>query len=260
MLVLASCALWAWAVPVRAQQPDALGAPDSSPAATPDAPDEAPEQPEGEQAEYSPPSMYAVPPLPDDTSSLEGEPGAREHEGFFLRINIGPGAGRTRYKESVDGAQVSSVEASGLSGMLDVGVGGRLVGNLILHGNLLFSRFYSSTRLVDGVKDAAVHVTDSATLVGAGVSYYFMPFNVYLSSSFGLAWLFEGREDGQLRSDAGLFVTLAAGKEWWVGRSGAWGVGAALRGTFAAAPVDIAGVQSKLKSGNVAVAFSCTYN
>ena len=43
-----------------------------------------------------------------------------------------------------------------------------------------------------------------------------------------------------------LFVALAAGTEWWVGRSGDWGLGAALRATFLAAPVDVAGVRAML--------------
>jgi hypothetical protein len=252
-------------VGARAQDVDAAAPSDAAVAPAADAPVYPPGYVPGAEAaqdlgEYPPPSVYAVPPLPDNTSSLEAEPGAREHDGFFLRVSLGPGAGRTHYRESVDGTRVSQVEASGLSGMFDVGVGGRLVGNLILHGNLLFSRFDSPTRRVDGVKDAALRVSSSATLLGIGTSYYFMPLNVYLSGSVGLGWLFERREGEQLQSGTGVFVSLAAGKEWWVGRSGTWGVGAALRCSFAAAPVDVAGVESTLKAGNIAVAFSATYN
>lgn len=241
-------------------------------AADPDASGPAPETPvyppgyvPSEQAaqdlgEYPPPSVYAVPPLPDQTSRLEGLPGAREHDGFFLRLSMGPGAGRTRYDESVDGVRVSEVEASGLSGLLDIGVGGRLVGNLILHGDVIFSRFNSPTRRVDGVKDASISVSTSATLVGAGCSYYFMPLNVYLSTTLGLGWLFERREGEELRSGTGFSMAVAAGKEWWVGRSGSWGVGAGLHGTFVIAPVDVAGVESKMKAGNIAAVFTATYN
>jgi len=203
---------------------------------------------------------YGSSPLPEDATDLEGTPGYREHDGFFLRLSIGPGAGRAHYRERVDNDRTSSVEASGLAGMFDVSVGGRVVGNLIVHGSLMFTRFDSPTRRVDDVKDAALHVTSSSTMLGAGASYYFMPLNVYVSSSLGMAWTFERRENDQLRSGTGVFVALAAGKEWWVGRSGDWGLGAALRTTFAAAPVDIAGVQSTLKLGNIGVAFSATFN
>jgi hypothetical protein len=247
----------------------AAGAEQAADAGAPGAEPEAPVYPPGyvpsEQAaqdlgEYPPPSVYAVPPLPDQTSRLEGLPGAREHDGFFLRLSMGPGAGRTRYDESLDGVRVSEVEASGLSGLLDIGVGGRLVGNLILHGNLIFSRFNSPTRRVDGVEDASISVSTSATLVGAGVSYYFMPLNVYLSTTLGLGWLFERRSGEELRSGTGFSMAVGAGKEWWVGRSGNWGVGAGLHGTFVIAPVDVAGVESKMKAGNIAAVFTATFN
>lgn len=245
-----------------AQQAADAGAPAEE---APDAPIYPPGYVPSEQAaqdlgEYPPPSMYAVPPLPDETSSLEGIAGAREHDGFFLRLSMGPGAGRTRYDESVDGVRVSDVEASGLSGILDVAVGGRLVGNLILHGDLIVSRFTSPTRRVDGVKDASIGVVTSTTLVGAGASYYFMPLNVYLTTTLGLGWLVEQRSGEQLRSGTGFSLAVAAGKEWWVGRTGTWAVGAALHGTFVTAPVAIAGVESEMKAGNIAAVFSATFN
>lgn len=231
-------------------------------------PAEAPVYPQGyapppeanDYGSYPAPDDYGSGAFPDDTSDLEGGPGAREHDGFFLRLSIGPGAGRAHYKESIDDLRVSTVEASGLAGMFDLAVGGRVVGNLIVHGNLMFSRFDSPTRRVDGVKDAALHVASSSTLLGAGASYYFMPLNVYLSASLGMAWAFERRAGDQLRTGTGVFVALAAGKEWWVGRSGEWGLGAALRTTFMAAPIDMAGVESTLKLGNIGVAFSATFN
>lgn len=197
----------------------------------------------------------------EEQFGLETLPGAREHDGFFLRLSIGPGAGRAHYKERLEeGERVSTVEASGLAGMFEVAAGARVVGNLIVHGNLQFSRFDSPTRRVDGVKDAALHVTSSASMLGAGVTYYFMPYNVYVSGSLGMAWAFERRQNDQLRSGTGVFVGVSAGKEWWVGRDGAWGVGAALRTTFSAAPFDVAGVESTLKLGNIGVAFSATFN
>lgn len=205
------------------------------------------------------PEGYGEAPVADDLG-LEGSPGAREHDGFFLRLSIGPGAGVALYREKVDTVHTDDVEARGLAGLFDLAMGGRVYGNLILHGNVLFTRFDSPTRHVDGVKDAALHVTSSSTMVGGGASYYFMPLNVYLTSSLGLAWAFEERGNDQLRSGTGMFVVVAAGKEWWVGRSGEWGLGAALRGTFAAAPVDIAGVESTLKLMTLGLAFSATFN
>jgi hypothetical protein len=123
----------------------------------------------------------------------------------------------------------------------------------------MYSRYDSPTRQVDGVKDAAMHVSASAFMLGPGTTYYFMPYNVFLSGSTGLAWQIEERPGGQVAGNTGWFVSLAAGKEWWVG-AGNWGLGAALRGTFAAGHVDLAGVRSTSRLMNLCLAFSATYN
>jgi hypothetical protein len=185
--------------------------------------------------------------------------GEREHDGFFLRMSLGPGAARTHYEERVDGTRVSDVATSGLAGIAEVAAGGRAVGNLIVHGNLMYSRYHSPTRTVDGVKDAAMDVSATALMLGAGASYYFMPYNVFLTAALGLAWQIESRSGGDVAGNTGFFVSLAAGKEWWVG-DGNWGLGAALRGTFASGQVDVAGVRSTSRLGNLGLAFCATFN
>lgn len=185
--------------------------------------------------------------------------GEREHDGFFLHMSVGPGAARTRYEERVDGSSVSDVQTSGLTGIMEVALGGRAIGNLIVHGNLLYSRYNSPTRYVDDVKDASIKVTASALMLGAGTTYYFMPYNVFLSGALGLSWQIEQRPGGEVAGNTGFFFALSAGKEWWVG-DGNWGLGTALRGTFAAGKVDVAGVHSTSRMGNLALAFCTTFN
>jgi hypothetical protein len=191
-----------------------------------------------------------------ETTLRQGE---REHEGFFLRLSVGPGAARTRYEERVDGTRTSEVSSAGLTGIVEVAAGGRAVENLIVHGTLMYSRYDSPTRQVDGVKDASMHVSSSAFMLGPGTTYYFMPYNVFLSGSTGLAWQIEERRGGQVSGNTGWFVSLSAGKEWWVG-AGNWGLGAALRGTFAAGHVELAGVRSTSRLMNLGLAFCATYN
>lgn len=186
-------------------------------------------------------------------------PGEREHDGFFLRLSVGPGAARTRYEERVDGTRTSEVATSGLTGIVEVSAGGRAIENLIVHGTAMYTRYDSPSRQVDGVKDAGLHVNASAIMLGAGTTYYFMPYNVFVSGSTGLAWQIETRGGGEITGNTGFFVSLSAGKEWWVG-SGNWGLGAALRGTFAAGHVDLAGVRSTSRLSNLGLAFCATFN
>jgi hypothetical protein len=236
--------------------PPSPSAPANEPASEPPEPSAAPLSDNGN---YPPPADYGSAPVTDD-AALEALPGAREHEGLFVRLTVGPGAARSLYREQVDGVRTSRVVAAGLSGTFDLAVGGRAVGNLIVHGSAAYARFHAQLRSVDGVKDAAVEVSTTAVTLGVGVTYYFMPHNVLLSGALGPGWLFESRRDGEVRSKTGLYVLAAAGKEWWVGPRGDWGLGTALRFTYAAAGVEIGGVASTLQYMDLALAFCATFN
>ena len=250
---------------------DGLGAPALSQGALPREDGADPSTPEagtnrpGPQAEVNAVVAYAEPTAESDAalypSPVEVPAGFRVHDGLFLRVSIGPGAGQSRYRERVNAPAVDDVRASGLSGQVEAMVGGSLTESLILHGNALFLGFSSPTRDVGGVKDAALEVSWNAWMVGAGLTHYFLPHNVYLTGSAGLAWLVERREQiGQVEASTGFALSLAAGKEWWVGRDGAWGLGAALRGLFWVAPLNVAGVASTLRGGDLALVFSATLN
>src|SRR5262245_53589030 len=67
------------------------------PAPTANLPTEGSAQPSGDTpryGDYPPPDHYAEAPI-TDPSALEGVAGAREHEGVFVRLQVGPGAART---------------------------------------------------------------------------------------------------------------------------------------------------------------------
>jgi hypothetical protein len=209
--------------------------------------------------EYPAPNRYAEAPI-TDASTLEGVAGAREHEGVFVRLLVGPGAARTKYKERVDGVSVSDVQAAGLSGSFDLSVGGRAVSDLIVHGSVTYTRSHAELRRVDNVKDASFEVSSTLLTLGVGATYYFMPYNYFLELDAGPSWMFENRRDSEVHSNTGGFVRGAGGKEWWVGPRSQWAMGVAMRFTFAAAAVEIGGVESTMKSMDLALAMSTTFN
>jgi hypothetical protein len=209
--------------------------------------------------QYPPPDQYAAAPI-TEAAQIEGIPGAREHEGVYVRLQLGPGAARSRYKESVNGVDTAKVQASGLSGTFDLTLGGRAVSSLILHGNLTYTRSHAPSRQVDGVKDASIEVTTTALALGGGATYYFMPYNLFLGAALGPSWLFETRKGAEVRSNTGVFALGSGGKEWWVGPRSQWALGAALRYTFAAARVEIGGVESMMKYMDLVLALSITFN
>src|SRR5262249_50915077 len=60
--------------------------------------------------------------------------------------------------------------------------------------------------------------------IGAGATYYVMPWNAYVSASLG-SGQFGGTDQLQGTSNRGFAVDVTAGKEWWANDD--WGVGAA---------------------------------
>lgn len=220
-------------------------------------------EPEGYYGTYPPPPMSP----PEDPYGAERRrrrgPGAREHEGFFLRMTLGLGAGVMGYDEAVDGRRVSHVKTRGLAALFGVSVGGRVVENLLLHGDLLVASTGDARKEIDGTPNATDRIDGTFALLGGGLTYYFMPVNAYASVIAGVCGMNEVRDSEAslaIRSDLGFGGSLMVGKEWWVGRAGEWGLGAALRSSFYTAPVIIANDRTRMRGADIGLAFSATFN
>jgi len=182
----------------------------------------------------------------------------KQHRGFYLRMSLGPSATGMR-------AEDSDVRIRGGGGSLSVAVGGALTENLVLYGELFR----------DGIDDPDVdgtHVDSSRAVeaglggIGPGVSYYFMPLNLYVSGTVALMWGTLTIEDEldpddrtQLSTKGGLGLSLMVGKEWWLSRN--WGLGIAARLTAAGMKDDdIVDGDAKWSAGGFALLLSATYN
>jgi hypothetical protein len=247
-------------VPPAEAPPEAapLPPPEGAPAPGEGYPTPAP--PPGEQL---PPGYYGSYPAPDQAfEEINPAPqGYREHEGLFLRVSIGVGAAITSYDEAVDGVKRSQVTTRGLAGLFGVSVGGRVAGNLILHGDLMAAGFGDANRQVDGTTDARDTIEGSLALLGGGVTYYFMPANAFATGILGVTSFSEQRDgEDSVQSGLGFGLSGLLGKEWWVGRRGEWALGGALRMAFYTAPLDIARVESQLGAFDIGVVFTTTYN
>jgi len=187
----------------------------------------------------------------------------RRHDGFFLRIAIGMGgAAFGGVDHAEDGSDVS---VAGLGLATDIAIGGAIVENLILHADIYQLTIFNPTVYADDedVGDAD-EVGDSygvgqdvrVTGLGIGVTYYFMPVNLYLSGSIGLGQaVFEGDQGDTEPSKLGFGFNALVGKEWWVGAE--WGIG--LAGQF----LMVSGEDEVLGHVNAFAAsalFSATYN
>ncbi|MGQ0721749.1 MAG: hypothetical protein ACT4PE_09285 [Candidatus Eiseniibacteriota bacterium] len=145
--------------------------------------------------------------------------GPRDHAGgFFLRLSAGGGTAKTSIEEAG-----SELEVSGTSADLNLAIGAVVAPNLAVHGTIFGWVLSDPDVELDGMSGTADGDVDMSAF-GAGLTYYFMPVNLYLSGSVGAGSLSaSGDIDGE--TDTGIAVDLTAGKEWWVGNG--WGLGAA---------------------------------
>jgi hypothetical protein len=90
----------------------------------------------------------------------------------------------------------------------------------------------------DKVRDVEVSLL-TQSMIGAGVSYFIMPLNLYLGAAAGIGLLTTsykrpGRLEVKYDSDVGFALDAEIGKEWWVADD--WGLGVAARVSFADIP------------------------
>jgi hypothetical protein len=107
------------------------------------------------------------------------------------------------------------------------------------------SAFEPTMKLASSAGSVSARLEDTRFRVGGlgvGLTYYFMPVNLYLAAAVGIG-------SAQLRgvgsdfvveanTDPGLAINVMAGKEWWVSRR--WGLGVAVQFMFASLPDDSA--------------------
>jgi len=187
--------------------------------------------------------------------------GASTHDGFFLRLSLGLGGARV--KGSSDPYDGSPVTFSGVDLGGSIAVGGSVLENFAVHADYFFANvFDASTKggLYDSSLGRNLGFTYNGDVgmhaLGAGVTYYFMPVNIYLAGSIGLAVTQWERSDGQRQSSRmGVAGQLIVGKEWWVEQQ--WGLGVALQCLLLTASDPY---YERVRGGALNVLFSVTYN
>jgi hypothetical protein len=171
--------------------------------------------------------------------------GRHRHDGFFLRMALGVAGGYgtadARYGEVAD-----TFTWRGVGPVFDLAIGGAVVEDLLLQVELASVILpTASFERESGTADGDGDLRGFSFVVGLGVTYYFMPLNLYVSGSFGIGrhGIDAKREyDGDdeyatiVTSEMGFGMALAAGKEWFV--SDNWGLGVSALLLYTAGPSD----------------------
>jgi len=184
--------------------------------------------------------------------------GFHQHDGFYLRFHGGIGSGKM-VEENILG---SDMTLSGMSNVFRIQIGGTISTNLILFGEM-GAFVMSDPELEWGTNSGTMENVDmSISDIGAGLSYYFMPSNIYLSGTVVLS-----RNKIELKdlsrsasTEMGYGFYFSVGKEWWV--SSEWGLGVAGFGYYSQTTDKDESSQNEytVKNTVFGVVFSATYH
>jgi hypothetical protein len=172
----------------------------------------------------SPPPAYVPPPRYVPVTVVPPP----EHDGFFLRMHFGGGALTVSGRNSA-GQRTTFV---GGSASLGIAAGVSIAEDVILFGNLFVSAADGPTINTAGATGTS---RGSAAMggAGAGLTYYFMPANVYISGALAAVVfsLDDALGNTVYSSNTGLGFQAMMGKEWLLAPE--WGMGFAVEATFA---------------------------
>jgi len=139
---------------------------------------------------------------------------ARTHDGFFLRVSTGMGAGNAEISDASGSLKFSGTSIDG-----NFAVGAMVTPTVALHGTVWGWRVNDpdAELTVTGVGSTTATATGTLMMAayGVGGTYYLMPANMYFSGSLGLCSL-SGTEDMDGSSKTGFAFDATVGKEWWV--------------------------------------------
>ena len=176
--------------------------------------------PPGYAPGYVPP---AYPPGYGPPRYAPPEPAEPTHSGVYVHLHLGGGF------TSIHGSDGSGgdLKISGGGPSFTVAVGGAVAPNLAVFGTLFFTDASQPRVTSNGYSLGQGDGDAFLGGFGAGVVYYFMPVNLYLSGAIAGVQFEADDSDGKTtyQSNVGLGFQGMLGKEFWV--SDHWGLGAA---------------------------------
>lgn len=197
---------------------------------------------------------------PTPRLSAPSDEGTERHDGFFLRMATG--LDTSQMIVASDRFELKFNSGVGFGGVLDVAIGGAISENLILHATVLAFDMTNPQTEINGTDVPSGEPSVYVALVGAGVTYYVMPLNLYISGSVGVSEMQITFPDSDQAFEAigeGPAFAAQVGKEWWV--SANWGLGvAAVLAAGSRNGNNDAGEEVTTTFAGFGLLFSATYN
>jgi hypothetical protein len=214
------------------------------------------------------PALALIPAILSAPLSAQDGSGARTHDGFFLSLSPGVAFGESKADLTGAAGSWDNITYRGPGGIMDLKVGGAIVPNFILSGDLIFRSVSGpEAETIGGTSTLDEDVVLSDGTLGLGLTYYIMPANIFLSGTIGVGRFVltnpteDADDDESVETNPGLSFHAKIGKEWWV--SDNWGLGAALGYGWLGAERDEdsdADFNGKYSSHKFYVLFNTTFN
>ena len=191
-------------------------------------------------------------------AQADHEPGYQAHDGFFLSMSIGPGM--VNINDDITGGTYSNLKMSGIGAVIDIKLGAAVSENLILHGDIISISSGKLNVEADGSDIGTIEGDNSLgnIMLGGGITYYFMPSNVFVSGSGGIARFTITTNDQTSSTQAGLGLHVKAGKEWWI--SSRWGLGVSAIVNYAHVNNEADNMTEVLNGTFFGLSFNATFN
>lgn len=192
----------------------------------------------------------------DDRGVQDDEITRHRHDGFFLRILNGFGYWLVVEKDYTGGDR----EFEGFAGVLRLQVGHEIADNLVLFGEYGVFTMEKPDMNWQGETVSEADAEVAIVELGVGLTYYFMPINIYLSGSLTLSGNSIDLKGEEAETGGGLGGYFAVGKEWWISEN--WGIGVALFAYYGTAEVENKDLDETYDVSNrvFGIAFTATYN
>lgn len=176
--------------------------------------------------------------------------GVYSHDGVLVRLRFGPAYG------SVSGEKnASRLEIRGPGLLLDVAVGGAITQNIALHGSFVLHGQIDPSISMFSASD---NMNNNLFGLVGGISYYILPWNIFVSAEAGFARMALEDSGGQTiaGTSPGFLGQTSIGKEWWI--SSNWGLG--ISGVFNVGILPGKGDDPLFTWFGGSLALSATYN
>jgi len=178
------------------------------------------------------------------------------HKGFYLSTSLGIVGGSIN--SEIPNAIKSKYSGTGMN--FDIKLGGAIKENLILHATIISSAVAGPTIKVGNAPnvDAPSDFTIAEAMIGAGLTYYIMPENIFISGSLGIGQFTVADDNDSATTDKGFSMQLKVGKEWWVSTN--WGLGISASYMKTNLKNSLGDINEDIDSNRFALSFNVTFN